>query len=62
MDLTLKWDGELGDGKCAFVVADQNDGWYDLRIEVDLDDCDREHARAAMQEVIDRVNAANDSD
>lgn len=55
--LTLRWDGDTGDGKAAFVVADQNDGWKDLRIEVDTDDCDREHAKAMMQLVIDRVNA-----
>jgi len=60
MDLKLKWDGNTGDGKRAFVVAESNDGWQDLRIEVDTDDCDSEFAKAAMQEVIDRVNAAND--
>jgi hypothetical protein len=35
-----------------------NDGWRDLRIEVDTDDCDSIHAKAMMQEVIDRCNAA----
>lgn len=59
MNLTLKWEGESGDGKRAFVVADQNDGWRDLRIEVDTDDCDSDAARAIMQEVIDRCNQAN---
>lgn len=59
MNLTLKWDGDTGDGKRAFVVAEQNDGWNDLRIEVDTDDCNSEFARRAMQTVIDRVNAAN---
>ena len=59
MDLKLKWEGNTGDGKRAFVVAASNDGWRDLRIEVDTDDCDSEFAKAAMQEVIDRVNAAN---
>jgi hypothetical protein len=60
MNLTLKWEGGAGDGKCAYVVADQNDGWQDLRIEVDTDDCDSDFARQAMQTVIDRVNAANE--
>ena len=57
MDLTLKWQGKTGDGKLAFVVAEQNDGWRDLRIEVDTDDCDSDFAKQAMQIVIDRVNA-----
>lgn len=61
MNLTLSWAGKSGDGKRAFVEAEQNDGWRDLRIEVDTDDCDGEYARAAMQEVITRVNAANGS-
>jgi hypothetical protein len=59
MNLTLRWDGKTGDGKAAFVVADQNDGWQDVRIELDTDDVDSEFARKAMQEIIDRVNAAN---
>ena len=59
MKITLKWEGETGDGKRVFVVAAENDGWRDLRIEVDTDDCDSEHAKAMMQEVIDRCNAAN---
>jgi len=56
-NVTLKWAGGAGDGKRAFVVAEQNNGWEDLRIEVDTDDCDGEHAKAAMQVVIDRCNA-----
>ena len=59
MKITLKWDGEAGDGKRAFVVAEENDGFRDLRIEVDTDDCDSKHAKKMMQEVIDRCNAAN---
>lgn len=59
LNLTLRWDGETGDGKAAFVVADQNDGWNDLRIELETDDVNSDFARAAMQEVIDRVNRAN---
>jgi hypothetical protein len=57
--ITLKWDGVAGDGKRAFVVAEENDGWKDLRIEVDTDDCDGDHARAVMQEIIARVNRQN---
>lgn len=58
MKVTLKWDGDSGDRKRAFVVAEENDGWQDLRIEVDTDDCDREHAMKMMQEVIDRCSSA----
>lgn len=48
-EVTLKWVlGLPGDGKRAFVVAKENDGWHDLRIEVDTDDCDGDHARAAL--------------
>ncbi len=56
MQVTLKWDGDSGDGKRAFVVAKENDGWRDLRIEIDTDDCDPDHAKAMMQVVIDRCN------
>ncbi len=59
MKLTLKWDGVTGDGKRAFIIAEENDGWKDLRIEVDTDDCDSEHAKEMAQEVIDRCNRAN---
>lgn len=57
-DLRLKWVGKSGDGKCAFVEGTLNDGWCDLRIEVDTDDCDSKAAKAMMQIVIDRCNAA----
>ena len=59
MKITLKWAGKTGDGKRAFVVAEENDGWQDLRIGVDTDDCDGEYARKMMQEVIDRCNRSN---
>jgi hypothetical protein len=59
MKVTLKWDGRSGDGKCAFVVAEENDGWNDLRLELDTDDCNSTHAKAVMQEIIDRVNRQN---
>jgi hypothetical protein len=60
MKLTLKWNGDSGDGKRSFVVAEENDGWKDLRIEVDTDDCDSEYAKKTMQEVINRCNKTND--
>ena len=59
LKITLKWDGETGDGKRAFVVAEENDGYKDLRIEVDTDDCDGKHAKKLMKEVMRRCNAAN---
>lgn len=59
MKITLKRTGESGDGKRAFFAAEENDGWQDLRIEVDTDDCDRKHAEAMMEEVMRRVNSAN---
>ena len=59
MKITLQWDGGLADGKRAFVVAKENDGWQDLRIEVDTDDCDGAYAKKMMREVIRRCNAAN---
>ena len=62
MKLTLKWVGGTGDGKEAFVVAEQNDGWRDLRISVDTSYCDAEFAKAAMQYVIDTVNKASTCD
>jgi hypothetical protein len=54
--VTLEWTNLSGDGKRAYVEAIENDGWADLRIEVDTDDCDGGHAKAAMQVVIDRCN------
>lgn len=59
MKLTLRLEGYSGDGKRAYVVAEENDGWKDLRIEVDTDDVDSEYAIEAMKEVIKRCNAAN---
>lgn len=59
MKITLKWDGESGDGKRAFVVAKENDGYQDVRIELDTDDCDKKHARKVMNEIIRRCNRAN---
>lgn len=53
----LKLDGESGDGKRAFMVADTNDGYQDLRIEVDTDDCDSVFAKKWQKRVIQCVNA-----
>ncbi len=59
MNITLRWDHKWQPGdKSVSVTSEQNDGWCDLRIEVDTDDCDREYACKAMQYVIDTVNAA----
>lgn len=32
-------DGDSGDGKRMFIVARNNDGYQDLRIAIDTDDC-----------------------
>ena len=56
--ITLEWDGD--NGKERFIVAKENDGWRDLRLTLDVDDCDSEYAVEMMQEVIDRCNRAND--
>lgn len=53
----LKLDGESGDNKRAFVIHSANDGYMDLRIEVDTDDCDRAYATAMMREMIRRWNS-----
>lgn len=62
LKLTLYWEGDSGDRKRAFVAARENNGWQDLRIEVDTDDCDRQHAKAQMSEVIARCNWFNEHD
>jgi len=48
---------DSGDGKRMFLVADTNDGWNDLRIEIDTDDCDSDHAKAWAKRIMDCVNA-----
>ncbi len=55
--VTLKWAGGTGDGKRALIEAVENDGWQDVRLELDTDDCDGEFAKRQMQKVIDAVNA-----
>lgn len=61
MKLTLKFTEDSGDGKRAFYEAEENDGYCDLRIEVDTDDCDGEHAKKMMREVMRRVNTHPDN-
>lgn len=48
----LKDDGNTGDGKRTFVIDDRNDGWKDIRIEIDTDDCDSAHAKAFKKALI----------
>lgn len=50
-------DGDTGDQKGTFVVSDKNDGWQDVRIEIDTDDCDSEHAQAFKRALITVWNA-----
>lgn len=40
-----------------FLVADTNDGYSDLRIEIDTDDCDKAFAKLWAKRVMDCVNA-----
>lgn len=53
----LKEDGDSGDHKRCFVVADTNDSWRDLRIEIDIDDCDTLFAKQWRDRIIACVNA-----
>lgn len=53
----LKYDGETGDGKVAFIVHTANDSCNDLRIEVDIDDVNSEYANRMMKELIRRWNS-----
>ncbi len=45
-----------GDGKRMFLVASTNDGWEDLRIEIDTDDCDSKHAKLWAKRIMECVN------
>lgn len=53
----LKDDGDSGDGKRTFVVDDKGDGWTAVRIEIDTDDCDSEHAKAFKAALIELWNS-----
>jgi hypothetical protein len=53
----LKKDGDSGDFKRTFVVANTNDGYQDLRIEIDTDDCDSKFAKQWRDRIIACVNA-----
>jgi hypothetical protein len=50
-------DGDTGDRKRTFLVADKNDGFRDVRIEIDTDDCDRNYALAFKKALIALWNA-----
>lgn len=52
-------DGDSGDHKRMFLVSDTNDGWCDLRIEIDTDDCDSKFAKLWAQRIMDCVNACH---
>lgn len=52
----LSIDGSSGDGKRLYMSADTNDGWKDLRIEIDTDDCDDEHAKMWAKRIVACVN------
>ena len=49
--------GDSDDGKRVFITADSNDGWADLRLELDTDDCDQKHALAWKQRILACVNS-----
>lgn len=46
-----------GDGKRVLFIADTNNGWEDLKGEIDTDDCDSIFAKAWMNRIIKCVNA-----
>ena len=50
-------DGDSGDRKRTFLVCNKNDGWEDLRIEIDTDDCDYDYAKAWAKRIMDCINA-----
>lgn len=54
----LKFDGETGDGKAMFIVHSSNDGYYDLRIEIDTDDVNSRFAKRMARELVRRWNSA----
>lgn len=60
MKITLKLEGKSSDGKRIFISAEENDGWEDVRIEIDSDDCDSKYAMKAAKEIIRRCNSFNE--
>lgn len=52
--------GDAGDHKRTFVVSDKNEGFKDVRIEIDTDDCDSKHAQAFKIALIATWNALQD--
>lgn len=53
----LNWTGRTGDGKALFMGHESDDGWQDLRIEIDTDDCDGKYAKMMGDELIRRWNS-----
>ena len=49
---TLKKDGRSCDRKLAYYSALQNDGWHDIHLELDTDDCDGDFAMSQMERII----------
>lgn len=57
LNAEIKNDGSTGDGKAMFLVSSTNDGWSDLRIEIDTDDCDSKFAKLWAKRIIECVAA-----
>jgi hypothetical protein len=53
----LKDAGDTGDEKRTFVTDDKDGGWKSIGIEIDTDDCDRDHALAFKKALIKLWNA-----
>lgn len=53
----LKYDGNSGDDKRLFIVHQSNDGYEDLRIEIDNDDVDHKYVKIMAKELIRRWNS-----
>lgn len=54
--------GKLKDGGCSrdnkrTFILDDRVGWKSIRIEIDTDDCDREHAMAFKEAMVNLWNA-----
>lgn len=51
-------DGDSGDHKRTFITDSRtDDNWKDIRIEIDTDDCDRQHALAFKKALIELWNS-----
>lgn len=49
-------DGDSGDRKATFLISEGEDNWKEIRIEIDTDDCDRQHALAFKKALIEVWN------